>query len=127
MDPAVEIVRRDALWFEPTAEGMGPLTSVDRLGPGADRHTEVLDRPLGSVTTDQVARGIVGIEIQFRQDSHASNTVRVDAPSRLRVDETPEGAIRMLEIQDEHGERTRIRLRVAAPPGLLDGVAPGEL
>jgi erythromycin esterase-like protein len=24
-DPAVEIVRRDALWFEPTADGMGPL------------------------------------------------------------------------------------------------------
>lgn len=24
-DPAVEIVRRDALWFQPTADGMGPL------------------------------------------------------------------------------------------------------
>ena len=30
MDPAVEAVRREALWFEPTAEGMGPI--VDALG-----------------------------------------------------------------------------------------------
>src|SRR5438552_10129411 len=29
-DPAVEIVRRDALWFEPTAGGMGPL--LDAIG-----------------------------------------------------------------------------------------------
>jgi erythromycin esterase-like protein len=30
MDPAVEIVRREALWFEPTADGMGPL--LDAIG-----------------------------------------------------------------------------------------------
>lgn len=29
-DPAVETVRRDALWFEPTADGMGPL--LDAIG-----------------------------------------------------------------------------------------------
>jgi hypothetical protein len=103
------------------------LTSVDRLGPGTDRHTEVLDRPLGWVTTDKVDRGIVGIQISFQQDSPASDAVHVDAPTRLRVEETPEGLTRALVIEDEHGERTRVRLRVPAPPGLLDGVAPGEL
>jgi erythromycin esterase-like protein len=30
VEPAVEIIRRDALWFEPTAEGLAPL--VDALG-----------------------------------------------------------------------------------------------
>jgi erythromycin esterase-like protein len=30
MDPALDIVRREALWFEPTAQGMGPL--VDAIG-----------------------------------------------------------------------------------------------
>ncbi|MGH9309559.1 MAG: hypothetical protein ACRD1U_09305, partial [Vicinamibacterales bacterium] len=63
----------------------------------------------------------------FQQDSQAGQAVRVDAPSRIRVDEASDGAARVLEIEDGHGERTRIRLRVATPPGLLDGVAAGEL
>jgi hypothetical protein len=100
------------------------LASVDRLGPGTGPHTEVREQPLGSVTADRAARGI---RIQFQQDSKTSNAIRIDAPSRIRVDETPDGQTRMLEIEDERGECTRIRLRVPTPPGLLDGLAPGEL
>jgi erythromycin esterase-like protein len=33
VDPAVEILRRDALWFEPTADGLGHL--VDAVGDRA--------------------------------------------------------------------------------------------
>ena len=29
MDPALDTVRRDALWFEPTADGMAPLLEAD--------------------------------------------------------------------------------------------------
>jgi hypothetical protein len=103
------------------------LASVDRSGPEAECHVEVRDRPLGAVTADASGRGIVRIQIRFQQDSRAGEAVRVDAPSRIRVDEAADGAARMLEIDDDHGERTRIRLRVATPPGLLDGMAAGEL
>ena len=103
------------------------LASVDRTDAAAGSHVEVRDRPLGSVTAYTAARRIVGIQIQFQHDSQASHAVLVDAPARLRVDETADGGTRALEIEDERGERTRIRLRVVAPPGLLDGVAPGEL
>jgi Erythromycin esterase len=30
LDPAIEVVQREALWFEPTADGMGPL--VEAIG-----------------------------------------------------------------------------------------------
>lgn len=102
------------------------LASVDRLGHDAAPRVEVIERPLGAVTASETGRG-VNIEIAFQHDSHAGDTVRIDDPATLRVDETDQGAARSLEIEDEHGERTRIVLRVAAPPGMLDGVAPGEL
>lgn len=102
------------------------LASVDRLGHDATRRVEVIERPLGAVTASQTQHG-VNIEIAFQQDSHAGDTVRIEDPATLRVDETEQGAPQSLEIEDEHGDRTRIVLRVAAPPGMLDGVAPGEL
>jgi hypothetical protein len=102
------------------------LASVDRFGHDTARRVAVIERPLGAVTASQTGRG-VNIEIAFQQDSHAGDTVRIEDPAALRVDETEQGTARSLEIEDEHGERTRIVLRVAAPPGLLDGVAPGEL
>jgi hypothetical protein len=69
----------------------------------------------------------VAIQIQFQQGSHPSDTLRVVAPTTLRVDLRPEGASRALKIENESGECTRISFRVPAPPGMLDGVAPGEL
>ena len=103
------------------------LASVDRFSPEAERHAEVSNRPLGGVTARTAGRRVVGIQIQFQPDSHAGRAVVVDAPSRLRVDQTADGATQALEIDNERGERTRITLRVVAPPGLLDGVAPGEV
>ena len=93
------------------------LASVDRAHPGAPSHLEVGERPLRSIETDAVT----GIEIRFQDGS-----VRVEAPKALRVDETDEGAARGLEIEDWSGERVRLRLRIAAPPGALDGLAPLE-
>lgn len=103
------------------------LASVERVGPGSARRYAIVDRPLGAVTAEVTPRRIIGIEIQFQQDSSTSTAVRVDAPMRLRVEETEEGATRALEIEDENGECTRVQFRVATPPGMLDGIAPGEL
>ena len=103
------------------------LATVDRVHAGAPGHIEAVERPLGSVTTAVSARRVVGIEIRFQEDAHAREPIRIDAPARVRVDETAEGAARGLEIHDEDGECTRIRFRAAPLPEALDGIAPGEL
>jgi hypothetical protein len=89
------------------------LASVERAHPGAPVRREVKERPLRSIEADAIS----GLEIRFED----SPTVRVEAPKALRVDETGS-----LEIEDWSGERVRLRFRVAAPPGLLDGLAPAE-
>jgi hypothetical protein len=94
---------------------------------GVPDHAAAVERPLRSVIPEISARRVVGIEIRFQEDPHAREPIRIDAPIRLRVDETAEGAARGLEIQDDSGECTRIRFRAAPLPEALDGIAPGEL
>lgn len=103
------------------------LTTVDRVHPGARAQTEVVERPLRSVTAEMSLRRIAGIEIRFQEDSHTGDTIRIDAPTHVRVDETEEGVTRGLEIQAEDGECTRLRFRAAPATALLDGIAPGEV
>ena len=103
------------------------LATVDRVHVSAPGQLAAIERPLSSVIPEISARRVVGIEIRFQEDSHAREPLRIDAPIRLRVDETAEGAARGLEIQDVNGERTWIRFRAAPLPEALDGIAPGEL
>jgi len=103
------------------------LATVDHGAVGAAGHVAAIERPLRSVMPEISARRVVGIEIRFQEDSHAREPIRIDAPIRLRVDETAEGAALSLEIQDDSGECTRIRFRAAPLPEALDGIAPGEL
>jgi hypothetical protein len=103
------------------------LATVDRTPPGAPVRVEAIERPLRSVTPEMSARDVVAIEIRFQQDSHIPDAIRVDAPTRIRVNETMEGTAQGLEIQDEHGDCTRVRFRAAPAAEMLDGIAPGEL
>jgi hypothetical protein len=103
------------------------LATVDRAPVAARGHVAAIERPLGSVLPELSDRRVIGIEIRFQQDPQGRDSIRIDAPIRLRVDETAEGAARGLEIEDESGECTRIRFRAAPLPEALDGIAPGEL
>jgi hypothetical protein len=103
------------------------LATVDRAVPGAPAHVEAVERPLRSVTPEMSAGRVVGIEIRFQEDSQVPDAIRIDAPTRVRVNETEEGTAQGLEIQDEDGECTRIRFRAAPSTEILDGIAPGEL
>jgi hypothetical protein len=87
------------------------LASVERAHPGAAPRLEVGEQPLRSIESDAV----YGIEIRFQDGA-----VRVEAPKTLRVDDAG------LEIEDWSGERVRLRFRVAARPGVMDGLAPAE-
>ena len=102
------------------------LATVDRVHAGAPGHNEAVERPLASVTAAVSARRVVGIEIRFQEDAHAREPIRIDAPARVRVDETAEGVAQGLEIHDKDGECIRIRFRAAPLPETLDGIAPGE-
>lgn len=103
------------------------LATVERVRPGSPGHTEAVERPLAGVVPEVAARGIARIEIRFQEDSPARETIQIEAPTSVRVDETAEGVARGLEIVDDEGECTRIRFRAAPLPEMLDGIAPGEL
>jgi hypothetical protein len=103
------------------------LATVDRVHPGAPVRVEAVERPLRSVTPEMSARRVVGIEIRFQEDAAVRDAIRIDAPARVRVNETAGGTAQGLEILDEDGECTRIRFRAAPSAEMLDGIAPGEL
>ncbi len=103
------------------------LATVERLRGGTPSRVVIHDRPLASVTTERQDQQVAAIAVQFQPDSPDTETVRVEKPARLRVDETGAGTARALEIDDGRGECTRIRFRAAPPPEALDGVTPGEV
>jgi hypothetical protein len=102
------------------------LATVDHVGPGAP-YVDSGEHSLRSVTPEQSAGRILSIEICFRDDARARSAVRIQAPTRISVDETNEGTAQGLEIIDAQSTITRIRFRAAPLPETLDGVAPGEL
>ena len=85
------------------------LATVERGGL-----IQAREEPLQSISARD------GIEIQI-----GAQTIRVDAPRAVRVEQTKEGAPQALHIDDPAGGLT-LRFRVAIAPGALDGLAPGE-
>ena len=102
------------------------LATVDHIGPGVS-HADAGEYALHSVTPEKSGGRILSIEVRFQKDAREDDTVHIQAPTRVSVDETNEGTARGLEIVDEKGACTRIRFRAAPSPEMSDGVAPGEL
>ena len=102
------------------------LATVEQVCGGDASHVDA-GRSLDTVRSELEGRRVVGIAIEFQKDSRPSAPVHIDAPVRLRVDETDEGRARALEIEDARGQCTRIRFRSAPPLDVLDGLAPGEI
>jgi hypothetical protein len=86
------------------------LATVDRAG-----RIEAREQPLESISAGH------GIDIHIGRKA-----IHVEEPRALRVEETAEGAPEALQIDDATGRRLTRRFRVAVPPGVLDGLAPGE-
>jgi hypothetical protein len=103
------------------------LATLERVSEGGSRQAELVNRKLDSVTATASGPHAISIMVRFGTEKEPAEVVKVDAPAALRVDETRDGAARGLEIEDDRGECTRLTFRVASPPGLLDGVAPGEV
>jgi hypothetical protein len=103
------------------------LATVDRRRPGSLEHVEAIERPLASVVPHGPTRRIERIEIRFQGDPQTREPIQINDPTVVRVEMTPQGVARGLEIVDGDGECTRIRFRAAPLPEMLDGLAPGEV
>lgn len=86
------------------------LATVDRNG-----RVEAREQPLRDISAGH------GIDIRI-----GARDIHVDEPQAVRVEETPAGETRALQIDDATGRRLTLRFRLAAAPGALDGLAPAE-
>jgi hypothetical protein len=75
---------------------------------------EARDEPLTGISVDH------GIEIHVGRQA-----VMVAEPRAVYVEER-DGATQGVDIEDARGAHVRLHFRVAAAPGLLDGLAPTE-
>jgi hypothetical protein len=105
----------------------GWVATVSRASPGGSRHVDAHARPLRSVRITTTGPEIATVAIHLHRDPPPEEVIEVTDAVRLVVDETSEGAPQALEVESKGGDRVRIELRGAVPPGILDGLAPGEL
>jgi hypothetical protein len=103
------------------------LATVERIDPNGSRHVEALQRPLDGVTAELAARRVVAIAIELQPDARGGTVIQVETPMHVRMDQAEAGPARGLEIEDQQGERMRIRFRAVPVPDALDGIAPGEI
>jgi hypothetical protein len=101
----------------------GWLVTVELFGDlGAQ--VEAHERPLKGIFTERQA-GSPAIEILTGDAPDETLTHVVAHPTRVRVEETPEGAEVALEIQSRDEGTTLVRFRATALPETVDGVGPG--
>jgi dienelactone hydrolase len=102
------------------------LTTVERGVEGGIPKIAAAARPLDAILPVRGADGTRAIEVRF-QDSRGPARLMATNVTEVRVDQSPEGAERGLEIDQEGGACTRLRFRATALPETLDHVAMGEL
>jgi Family of unknown function (DUF5335) len=108
-----EFTRRHEGWLV-TVENFGDL------GAQVEEH----DRPLRGIVAER-RPGSSEIEILTGDSPDAALTHIVTHPTRVRVEETPQGAEVALEIQSQDEGTTLVRFRATALPETVDGVGPG--
>ena len=101
----------------------GWLVTVEERSPDGSARELVHEVPLSGVSVELYGGQTRGIEI-IAGPRDEEWTHRIAAPTRLRLNETSEGAEEGIETESIGGLRTAIRFRSAVPPELVDGVAP---
>jgi len=109
-----EFTRRHEGWLV-TVENFG------ELGAQVAAH----ERPLKGIFAEG-RTGSPAIEILTGDSPDETLTHVVAHPSRVRVEETAEGAESAVEIQSRDEGTTLIRFRATALPETVDGVGPGS-
>lgn len=102
----------------------GWLVSIEVFSAEIGAQVEVRDRPLGGIAADRDA-DTVSIFLRAEPGSHLAHVIA--APSRIRLEETAEGAHAALQVESAGGATTLVRFRSAVLPETVDGIPrPGE-
>ncbi len=118
-----EIPRHD--WSRVLAEFSathdGWLVSLDILSPDIGAQPDITDLPLVGVTFEDIRAGTMTISA----GRSAEITHSIQAPNHVWVERTDAGADAALAIESADGAKTILRLRTAALPETVDGIARG--
>ena len=99
----------------------GWLVTLEVLGPmGAQEEAHEL--PLVGITADEPSHG--GAIWMTVGEGDQTLTHSVDAPTRVQVERTEEGAEAAVQIESKSGEKTLLRFRSAVAPEMVDGMLP---
>jgi hypothetical protein len=101
----------------------GWLVTIELLDKELGDQIEVEDQPLKGIVAER-KRDPKVIEIFTSNAAAESSTHIIDKPTRVWVEETPEGAEMAVEIESEDHATTLIQFRSAVLPETVDGVAP---
>lgn len=100
----------------------GWVVSLDVVGLEMGAQPEMTDLTLIGVSADPRHRG-GNITISAARGTADHVTHVVDAPRRLYIERTDEGADAALEVEAQDGTKSILRFRSAALPETVDGVA----
>jgi hypothetical protein len=103
------------------------LATVKRSFHGREGTVGAIEQPLAEIDAELSGGDISAVHIRLGPHDDPHTDFRIRHPVAMRVERTETGADRALEIVDEEGGCTRMAFRVAEVPGILDGVAPGEV
>ena len=100
----------------------GWLVSLEILSPSFGAQPEITNLPLLGVPVEPHGAAIAIAVAQSAVD-HIAHMVQ--APARVWMERIDSGAEAALEIESADGTKTILRLKTAAPPETVDGVARG--
>ena len=105
-----------------TRQHEGWLVTLEVFGSDIGAQQEASELPLEgiSVASGGDERKTIAISIGKDEADHLTHTV--NAPTRLWLEQTPEGANAALEIESEDQTKTLLRFRSALPSAMVDGV-----
>jgi Family of unknown function (DUF5335) len=101
----------------------GWLVSLDILSPDIGAQPDITDLPLVGVTFEDIRAGTM--TISAGRSAVAEITHTIQAPNHVWVERTDAGADAALAIESADGAKTILRLRTAALPETVDGIAGG--
>jgi hypothetical protein len=100
----------------------GWLATLEVLGPDIGAQQEAGDLPLEGITatsSDGKSQAIA-ISLGKTPEDHVTHTIT--EPTRIWLEQTPQGANAALEIESNDNTKTLLRFRSALPAAMVDGV-----
>jgi len=100
----------------------GWLSTLEILGTDIGAQEEAHDLPLEGITAtskDNMPETIA-ISLGRAPDDHVTHTIT--KPTRIWLEQTPQGANAVLEIESADEEKTLLRFRSALPADMVDGI-----